>query len=417
MFEYPTIVYSFGPRARQSEGGDLTDEVISALAASDAPFEAVWDLCELAATHDPAVRRWAAASDLRIVGLAGRAVKWLFHAAGAKLPESAEVLDPETTTAADIAGRLAAAGKASGSTETYPTPSTSQSAEAMTVVLYEGPGAAVMAPERLAELVCSAVAAGHRVTRPGRGRNSFPVDTSAAAIVGEFKAGQSPAEFASGDGRVCIDASGKCKCGVVSAIDEARESLGLPRPAQWVPWFPVIDYDLCVGCNQCANFCIFGAYTTDGGVRVAHPASCKTNCPACARMCPKSAIIFPYYPTPPINGRAATAGTPEPVDLKQALQGDVYAVLRSRGQSLAGANGKPPTPAELARIASQVEIPAQVLESLGVSSPAPKTDCGCGCSEDSPACNCSSDETCDCDCSRDENAGAGGKGRPGKTED
>jgi len=299
------------------------------------------------------------------------------------------------TNTAGIAGNAESAGPA---------------AEAITVVLCEGPDAAPLPPERLAEIVRAAVAAGYRVTRGGPGAAAGAVDTSAAAIVGEFGGGQAPAVAA---GRsVRIDATGKCACGVVGAIDQAREALGLPRPGQWVPWFPVIDFDRCVGCNQCANFCLFGVYTTDGGVRVANPASCKTNCPACARMCPQGAIIFPYYPTGPINGRDASAGSPAPMDLRKALQGDVYEVLRNRQGS--GAAGGPvvPTPAELAKIARQAEIPPQVLMSLGVASPAPADAaargcdcaCGCDCSDDADGdCGCGG-QTCDCDC-EDESCG------------
>ena len=37
-------------------------------------------------------------------------------------------------------------------------------------------------------------------------------------------------------------------------------------------------------------------------IRVVHPQHCKHNCPACARPCPATAIIFPKYDRSPING-------------------------------------------------------------------------------------------------------------------
>ncbi len=105
----------------------------------------------------------------------------------------------------------------------------------------------------------------------------------------------------------------------------------------WVPWFPVVDYDLCKNCKQCMNFCLFGVYglSEEGRVEVQNPAGCKTNCPACARMCPSNAIIFPKYADPPINGDDVTQPSnseekPAP-DLRRLLRGDVYDKIRRRG--------------------------------------------------------------------------------------
>ncbi len=30
------------------------------------------------------------------------------------------------------------------------------------------------------------------------------------------------------------------------------------QKGDWIPWFPVIDYDRCTNCKQCLNFCLFG---------------------------------------------------------------------------------------------------------------------------------------------------------------
>ncbi len=76
----------------------------------------------------------------------------------------------------------------------------------------------------------------------------------------------------------------------------------------WIPWFPVIDTARCTRCRQCLNFCPFGVYTADedGRVCVSHPDHCKTNCPACAHLCPELAIMFPKIKEAPINGAAVT---------------------------------------------------------------------------------------------------------------
>ena len=117
----------------------------------------------------------------------------------------------------------------------------------------------------------------------------------------------------------------------------------------WIPWFPVIDYDRCINCKQCLNFCIFGVYELiDNKVTVAKPANCKTNCPACAKMCPNSAIIFPKYPDAPINGAEIDDnGEAEQTQkyLSDLLSGDIHEAIRRRG-------------------IKQLDIPADVLASL-----------------------------------------------------
>ena len=70
----------------------------------------------------------------------------------------------------------------------------------------------------------------------------------------------------------------------------------LKNSGEWRPWFPLIDHSRCNSCGQCADFCLFGVYEKIGNkVIVINPSGCKYNCPACARICPQIAIVFPKY--------------------------------------------------------------------------------------------------------------------------
>ncbi len=128
------------------------------------------------------------------------------------------------------------------------------------------------------------------------------------------------------------------------------------EPGSWIPWYPVIDYQRCSGCSQCASFCLFGVFTTQpcggrpGGdrasegkpvtpsntVTVSNPTQCKTNCPACARICPEAAIIFPKIAEAPISGAeidpadAAALASKIKLNVDQMLGDDVYSALAER---------------------------------------------------------------------------------------
>lgn len=77
----------------------------------------------------------------------------------------------------------------------------------------------------------------------------------------------------------------------------------LLRPANR-RWYPVIDYSRCTNCLECLNFCLFGVYSVSesGLIYVDHQDECRKGCPACSRVCPEHAIIFPEYKSPAIAG-------------------------------------------------------------------------------------------------------------------
>ena len=65
-----------------------------------------------------------------------------------------------------------------------------------------------------------------------------------------------------------------------------------------------------------------------------HQNNCKTDCPACSRVCPEVAIMFPKYRHGPINGEEVKADDMRreamKVDISALLGGDIYSLLRDR---------------------------------------------------------------------------------------
>jgi len=151
-----------------------------------------------------------------------------------------------------------------------------------------------------------------------------------------------------------------------SKFDPPRRTK-FPPSAGWIPWFPVIDYDRCKNCQQCFNFCLFGVYelSQEGKVEVKNPANCKTNCPACARMCPASAIIFPKYNDSPINGDEVDERTIQEgkADLSELLSGNIYDAIRQHSKKGKRFSKDTESPV-LRKLQEKLDIPPEVLASL-----------------------------------------------------
>jgi hypothetical protein len=102
----PAILYCHCQYA-QVVPPEVKAAVLKQLCASNLPFEAVPDLCELSARRDPSLKRLAAAGPVKIAACFPRAVKWLFAAANAPLPLGAtEVVNMRNQTAAEVIAAL-----------------------------------------------------------------------------------------------------------------------------------------------------------------------------------------------------------------------------------------------------------------------------------------------------------------------
>jgi NAD-dependent dihydropyrimidine dehydrogenase PreA subunit len=138
--------------------------------------------------------------------------------------------------------------------------------------------------------------------------------------------------------------------------DGPAASAVLPEPTRQ-RWYPVIDYSRCTNCMECIDFCLFGVYGVDQRERilVEEQDNCKRGCPACSRVCPENAIIFPGHKTPAIAG----------------ANGEV-AGLKIDLSKLFGA----PSALELAAQERDVELVADGREAVGMTVGIPKRQSG-----------------------------------------
>jgi hypothetical protein len=73
------------------------------------------------------------------------------------------------------------------------------------------------------------------------------------------------------------------------------------------------------------DFCLFGVYGVDAFDRIIteNQDQCKKGCPACSRVCPEQAIIFPEYKSAAIAGADTGAVGGLKIDLSKLFGGDV----------------------------------------------------------------------------------------------
>jgi ferredoxin len=71
---------------------------------------------------------------------------------------------------------------------------------------------------------------------------------------------------------------------------------GIPRSK--IPWYPTIDYEKCINCGKCVDYCKLGAYefekNNDKKISIVkNPNNCVVLCTGCDGICPSGAIKHP----------------------------------------------------------------------------------------------------------------------------
>jgi NAD-dependent dihydropyrimidine dehydrogenase PreA subunit len=170
-------------------------------------------------------------------------------------------------------------------------------------------------------------------TRPMPSRNIYCIDLRAATDaakfieeVGRIRAEANVETISLGTGSIGLFAprsAGEGAAGALPLNSAPANGNSPPEPAPLVEldgqgdlqptrideqtgrrWYPVIDYSRCTNCLECLDFCLFGVYGVAAGdsILVEQPDNCRKGCPACSRVCPENAIIFPQHKSPAIAG-------------------------------------------------------------------------------------------------------------------
>jgi len=247
------------------------------------------------------------------------------------------------------------------------------------VVFYEGKDSEALDGEQRFKAVSRLLGQGFALTRVGDAGRTAPADEMPALVLGRFPHGVEQLESEATSDRVRFtNVTGFNDDQIVAAVESVRAEKNAVQHGGWKPWFPVIDYDRCTNCMQCLSFCLFGVYGADreGHIQVQNQDNCKTNCPACSRVCPEAAIMFPKYKAGPINGDIVKDEDLQrekmKVDISALLGGDIYSMLRVRSEraqsrfSKERDSGKALNERQkcLAKLAQAGDIPAEVLMSL-----------------------------------------------------
>jgi Pyruvate/2-oxoacid:ferredoxin oxidoreductase delta subunit len=244
------------------------------------------------------------------------------------------------------------------------------------VVLFEGEGTEPIESSNRVAAMTALLERGFAVTRSTGQGTVAPADRTSVLVLGRF-GNRAPETDAPMSVRF-REIDGFTPQQIAEVVEGERAERQAARHGDWKPWFPVIDYDRCTNCMQCLSFCLFGVYGVDGAgkIQAQNEDNCKTNCPACSRVCPEAAIMFPKYKSGPINGDVVSAEDLQrekmKIDISALLGGDVYSMLRERSDRAKTRFSKERDAGKalnerqkcLTKLVQEGDIPPEVLMSL-----------------------------------------------------
>ncbi|MGH9338909.1 MAG: ferredoxin family protein [Acidobacteriota bacterium] len=206
------------------------------------------------------------------------------------------------------------------------------------IVMYEGSDSRPLPESGRFAILKGLIEKGYAVSRTTGVGKVAPADDNPLLVLGCFDREDLPGQADADVPVLFRDIEGLTIEQIVETVEKAEDDLDLSRRQSWKPWFPVIDYDRCTNCLQCLTFCLFDVYglSAHKKIEVRNHNKCKTDCPACSRVCPEVAILFPKYRSGPINGDLVSDADVNrekmKVDISALLGGDIYATLRERSE-------------------------------------------------------------------------------------
>jgi len=246
------------------------------------------------------------------------------------------------------------------------------------IILYEGSGSEPLHDAIRFELIRRLLGMGYQITRVRGDGRVAQHGGQHQLVLGRFAELSATLEVVGDTGVTVRPIDNLDVEQIVELVESAVAELAAPPRPAWKPWFPVIDYDRCTNCMQCLSFCLFDVYgvSADAKIQVQKQSNCKTDCPACSRVCPEVAILFPKYKAGPINGAEIDADDLRreamKVDISALLGGDIYSMLRDRSAKAKSRFSKERDDERalkerqrcLAKLQEQMEIPLEVLATL-----------------------------------------------------